>query len=311
MNLKRIILLCFLFAAVAHASQEADNAKKQAQQCADAQVAKDYATVASFTHPALVKAAGGKKALISAIQSSMKQVVENGIAFEKTVVGTVDEPRKVGKSLVSLVTQEVTLRTPDGKLKQESTLVAYSNDEGKKWVFADTAEMDEATFYRFFPELKGVISLPEKKEPVVLADAAGVTSPALPRQSNSADLEAAKSVFNRYVKLEREFDPSVADLYTDDAVIKNTRRLPDGTSRTMSLAAPAYKKLLKQAMPQAKERNDTSKYSEVGYKEEDTKVRITATRYSELKKYSSPLSLLIAKQGDNWLIVEELSESKP
>ncbi len=137
-----------------------------------------------------------------------------------------------------------------------------------------------------------------------------VTMLTLSGHAGSATNEA-KQVFASYVELERKFDPAVADLYADDAVIKNVRRYPDGTSRTMSLPAPTYKQLVRGAMPLAKERGDTNKYSDVGYREEGGKVRIVATRYSELKKYSSPLSMLVAKKDDKWLIVEEISESKP
>src|SRR5688572_9975474 len=73
----------------------------------------------------------------------------------------------------------------------------------------------------------------------------------------------AKKVFETYVDLERKFDPAVADLYADDATIKNTPRFPDGTSRTMTMPAPKYKQLIRQSMPTAKERGDTNKYSEV------------------------------------------------
>ena len=120
----------------------------------------------------------------------------------------------------------------------------------------------------------------------------------------------AKRVFGSYADLERKFDPAVADLYSDDATIKITRRYPDGKSRTMTIPAPAYKQLIRQLMPLAKKRGDTNKYSDVAYKAEDGKVRVTATRYSDLKKYSSPLSLLVAKKNDKWLIVEESFESR-
>ena len=133
---------------------------------------------------------------------------------------------------------------------------------------------------------------------------------ALSSYAGPATTDATK-IFESYVDLERKFDPAVADLYSDDATIKNTRRFPDGTSRTMTLPTPKYKQLIKQFMPLAKERGDTNKYSDVAYKEEDGKVRVTATRYSDLKKYTSPLSLLIAKKDDQWLIVEEISESRP
>ena len=123
-------------------------------------------------------------------------------------------------------------------------------------------------------------------------------------------LDEAKQFFNTYTNLYGKFDPAVADLYSDEAAIKNKRHLPDGTAREMSLPAKTYKELIRKTMPLAKERGDTSNYTNVQYKEESGKVRIECQRYSELKKYTSPLSLVIAKNGERWLIVEELSESK-
>ena len=125
-------------------------------------------------------------------------------------------------------------------------------------------------------------------------------------------VDEAKKLFGQYESLGRAFDPAVADLYADDAKIENKRTQPDGTVKLLTLPAPAYKKLIRQVMPIAKERGDTSTYSEVKYVEEGKNVRITATRFSDLKKYSSPLSLLVGPAADGkWLIKEELSESKP
>src|SRR5687767_6337225 len=119
----------------------------------------------------------------------------------------------------------------------------------------------------------------------------------------------ATQLFERYVALEAKFDPAIADLYADDVMIKNTRRYPDGTSRTMSLPAPTYKELIRTSMPTAKARGDTNQYSGMTSKVEDGKLRVTAIRYSDLKKSYSPLSLLIGQRSGRWLIIEELSES--
>lgn len=130
--------------------------------------------------------------------------------------------------------------------------------------------------------------------------------------TTETSIEGARQCFDRYVALYAAFDPAVADLYADDAKIQNTRIMPDGEKRLMALPAPAYKALIRQAMPLAKARGDTSKYADVQLSKEGDKVRVTATRYSELKKYSGPLSLLVGP-GENgtWLIHEELSESRP
>ena len=124
--------------------------------------------------------------------------------------------------------------------------------------------------------------------------------------------DEAKALFGRYVQLERAFDPAAADLFADDAVIKNKRIYPTGQIRELTLAGAQYKALIRQAMPLAKARGDTNSYSNVTFTNEGSGVRIRATRFSDLKKYSSPLSLLVGAGVDGrWLIREELSESRP
>lgn len=123
---------------------------------------------------------------------------------------------------------------------------------------------------------------------------------------------SGEAVFKRYVALERAFDPAAADLYCDSALIRNVRKYPDGQERTMELPAPKYKELIRSVMPAAKAKGDTSKYTNVVYTPEGANIRITADRYSEMKKYSSPLSLLVGQcNGGEWAVLEELSQSRP
>ena len=122
----------------------------------------------------------------------------------------------------------------------------------------------------------------------------------------------AEKLFEQYVLLEHTFDSGAADLYSDNAVIRNKRRYPTGQVRELSLPAQKYKELVRSSMPIAKLRGDTNSYSEVNYFIEGEGVRINAVRFSELKKYSSPISLLVKpSQSGNWLIFEEISESQP
>jgi hypothetical protein len=122
----------------------------------------------------------------------------------------------------------------------------------------------------------------------------------------------ATEVFEHYVTLERAFDPAMADLYSSDAVIKNRRTYPTGQVREITFGPAQYKDLIRQAMPVAKLRGDINLYSACKYTAEAGRVRIGCTRYSKLKKYSSPISLLVGP-GTNgeWLVFEELSESQP
>lgn len=125
-------------------------------------------------------------------------------------------------------------------------------------------------------------------------------------------VDDARALFERYKQLEQSFDPAAADLYADDAVIKNKRTYPTGQLRELVMPAPQYKARIRQAMPVAKASGDTSSYSDVTFKAEGSGVRILASRFSNLKKYSSPISLLVAPNvNGQWLIREELSESQP
>lgn len=123
--------------------------------------------------------------------------------------------------------------------------------------------------------------------------------------------ENARECFERYVALEAACDPSVADLYADDAKIQNINIAPNGQKRVTTMAAPAYKEQIRQTMPAAKPRGDTSKYSELNLTKEGDRIRVTAVRFSELKRYSAPLSMLVGPDGNGvWRIYEELSESR-
>lgn len=124
--------------------------------------------------------------------------------------------------------------------------------------------------------------------------------------------EKAAALFERYVTLGRAYDAGLAELYDDNALIRNKRTYPGGEVREMTMPAGQYKSLLRKALPLAQARGDRSTYSDVRYTREGERVRISAARYSELKKYTSPLVLVVGPAaGGRWLIYEEHSESRP
>jgi len=315
--MKPVIALVFslLLPILTFGSPATESAHKQAQECVTAYMKRDWDKVISFTHPTLINLIGGKRAWKKTLQKTYQELDEEGVIYEKLTVKEPGEPANVGKNLYVHVPKTSVLRIDGKRIQVESTLLGCSSDGGKKWTFSDTTEMSEALYYHVFPELHGLIPLPAQKKPLLLKMEA-LPSPATSAPASDSPLSAettaaAKSFFERYEKLARDFDPAVIDLYADTANIKNTRRMPDGTSRDMALTGTAYKNLLRQILPTAKERGDTSKYSEIKYQAEGAGIRITATRYSDLKKYSSPFSLLIKQQDSQWLILEEISESRP
>jgi hypothetical protein len=121
----------------------------------------------------------------------------------------------------------------------------------------------------------------------------------------------AKAFFQHYVELEHAFDPSIADLYSDQAVIKNTQYMVDGKIFPRTIEVAKYKQTLRNYMKtKARQLGDVSNYSNDTYTQEGKRVRIKVTRYSSIEKLSSPVSLLVGPDATGkWLIYEELSES--
>lgn len=135
---------------------------------------------------------------------------------------------------------------------------------------------------------------------------------ALALAAHAADrVENARAVFASYVARSQAFDASVADLYADHALIENQRTYPDGTARRLTIPAPYYKTLIRQAMPLARQRGDMNRFTDARFTPEGSRVRIEITRYSELKKYTSALVLVVGPAaGGQWLILEERSQSR-
>lgn len=72
-----------------------------------------------------------------------------------------------------------------------------------------------------------------------------------------------------------------------------------------------FKQTISQAMPLVKERGDTDTFSDVKYTviSNDT-VKIEATRYNHLYKYTSPYSSILEKSDTGeWLITVEMFEA--
>jgi hypothetical protein len=133
-----------------------------------------------------------------------------------------------------------------------------------------------------------------------------------PLAAQTAQAGSAQELWKAYLDLSGHFDPALADLYADDAVVRNSRRYPDGHTRTLEWSGKEYQSLIRQAMPVARSRGDLDLYSNVRFKAIGDQTRVTATRYSTLKKYYAPHELILQNvRGVGWRIVGETGHSRP
>jgi ketosteroid isomerase-like protein len=144
---------------------------QEAQKCADALVAGDYDTMIAYTHPKIVEIMGGKEVMMDALKRGAKAMAAQGVAIEKVAMSVPDEPKTSDGVMYTLVTETLTVKSPDGKTIRESTMVALSRDAGKKWMFIDADSLNDPNMKVALPELVGKISPPASKPPAFIKDA--------------------------------------------------------------------------------------------------------------------------------------------
>jgi len=93
-------------------------------------------------YPKYVNAHGGKDSLIKTIQNDNK-VNEAGGAKLKSII--MDEPgkeAKYGNTIFSVIADSITFQYGPGTYYMKSAFIAISNDDGKSWTFASTADLN-------------------------------------------------------------------------------------------------------------------------------------------------------------------------
>ena len=116
--------------------------------------------------------------------------------------------------------------------------------------------------------------------------------------------------FAEFETLNQQFDAAVAERYSDEAKITGVRIQPDGTEKTTEFDGKKWKQLIRDLMGLAKERGDSSKYSNVKIAVDGDTAKITASRYSALKCYQDDDYYLVVKASEERLeIIEEFSKA--
>ena len=128
-----------------------------------------------------------------------------------------------------------------------------------------------------------------------------------------ADENSVKEFFQEYIGMGENFDTSIADLYLDSAIIRNLRRYPNGSEKSMQLTGVQWKALITKVMPVAKARGDKSTFSHIIISIDGKQAKIKANRYSNIKCYTDTgYFMIIERQSDGkYKIVEEYMETQP
>jgi hypothetical protein len=142
----------------------------------------------------------------------------------------------------------------------------------------------------------------------ILLLAMALLAPARAQERPDASLERARQVIESYVSLERGYDPRLADLYADEAVIKVNQAGPDGRSQWVTAQGWQYKKMIREVMPKSRAQGYRASYSGARYEMNGKNVRVSAVQYVEKTRASYPIQWVIGPgRTSQWLILEEVA----
>ncbi len=163
------LLLTLLTPAQAAPSGEAAKIKtahEQAQACANATVKGDFAKLADLTHPSVLKAIGGREAMIEKTSAAMDQMKQQGMSFDPPKVDAPKTLTRSGSTLFCVAPTAITIKAPTARIKMKSFLLGVSTDDGKTWKFLD-GNPGEENLRKILPEIPKDMKLPEKTKPEI------------------------------------------------------------------------------------------------------------------------------------------------
>lgn len=117
-----------------------------------------------FVHPAVLEMMGGKEQYINQLENSRKDMKKLGISYLMVKSGTPSAIIRYGNELQCVVPQVVEIKTTAGVMRNESSLIAVSTDEGQTWLFIDTGGKDLQGVKEYFPKLSDELIIPPSSQ---------------------------------------------------------------------------------------------------------------------------------------------------
>lgn len=161
-----ILALSGLLAQDAADAAKLKAAQDAANKCAEATVKGDFAMLASLTHPAVVKAAGGREEMIKKITAAMEEMKGKGFKFDETKVEPATKLVKSGSSLYCVLPTTNKMSFQAKTITLKTFLLGVSTDDGKTWTFLD-GNGGEAGLRKIVPEIPKDLAFPARQDPKI------------------------------------------------------------------------------------------------------------------------------------------------
>lgn len=135
------------------------NLKKQSDEMVKAFSTKDFDKFADFMYPKLVEMVGGKEKFVSVTSSAIKDAEALGVKLSNYVIENPTQEIENDKQIFSVLPTTTILKTPNGTISQQRSLLAISEDDGNSWKFISVQSKDSLKI--FFPNIVDKLIIPE------------------------------------------------------------------------------------------------------------------------------------------------------
>jgi hypothetical protein len=125
-----------------------------------------------------------------------------------------------------------------------------------------------------------VLGCPKKTDGAATSGGAAAAEPATPAGDGKAD---ARAVWDEMVARSDAFDPTVFDLYSSDAVLREKRTARSGAVTERSFLVAAFRPMAARIMEAAKLTDDKATYSEIAMEPDGERWKVSAKRYAKVK----------------------------
>jgi hypothetical protein len=147
------------------------NVEKQATLMANLLVKKEYKEFSKYTYAPILKMMGGVANMAAYMEKSLtKMEEEEGFSITKVTIENSTKMIHIKNQVQCTLTEIIEMKHSDGKLIQQSTLIAISDDQGKNWGFIDTHGKSLKELQMTLKELSNELIIPKRQEPTVISN---------------------------------------------------------------------------------------------------------------------------------------------
>ncbi|HVT83333.1 MAG TPA: hypothetical protein VHM90_22020 [Phycisphaerae bacterium] len=141
-----------------------DSAKAKFIELNQAMFHDDFDKLVDFTHPNVLKIAGGRQALKEVMMEGAKQMRATGIP--SPTIDAVSDPVAAESDVFLVITYRTELKSATRLLQGNTFVIAVSPNQGGTWYFVN-GDLPPENIQQAIPNLPPTLKLPPRQQPIV------------------------------------------------------------------------------------------------------------------------------------------------